>query len=121
MISTKLATFSVYEAQTTKGGDSNTYRGLANQSRNVRNATRRLEPHPKLSKSSLQPPTKPAERRVVSVATPWKEASKPTQESQQHHRRKNKTNTRAQGCELGRDADSKTANDSRKPSKHLSL
>ncbi|CAF2063226.1 unnamed protein product [Brassica oleracea] len=34
MISTKLATFSVYEAQTTKGEDLNTYQGLANQSRN---------------------------------------------------------------------------------------
>ncbi|CAN6920954.1 unnamed protein product [Brassica oleracea] len=43
MISTKLATFSVYEAQTTKGGDSNTYRGLANQSRNHHNTVSRLQ------------------------------------------------------------------------------
>ncbi|KAH0875379.1 hypothetical protein HID58_072741 [Brassica napus] len=39
MISTKLATFSVYEAQTTKGEDLNTYQGLANQSRNRKQTT----------------------------------------------------------------------------------
>uniref|UniRef100_M4FBY7 Uncharacterized protein n=1 Tax=Brassica campestris TaxID=3711 RepID=M4FBY7_BRACM len=53
MISTKLATFSVYEAQTTKGEDSKTYRGLANESRNIR---------------SNEPPSDPAATRTLAAS-----------------------------------------------------
>ncbi|KAL0698915.1 hypothetical protein Bca4012_055037 [Brassica carinata] len=90
MISTKLITFSVYEAQMTKGEGAH------------------FSHHRILQKVDLRPPPCPAKKSLNLH-----------KKSQLHHRSRNKTITMTPGCELRLDADFETVNDTGEPSKHL--
>lgn len=92
----------------------------SHQSQLVCSATRRFESHPKSSKRSLLPSTVILHKvGLRPTPHPAKKSLNLHKISQHHHRRRNKANTTAPGCELRLEADSQTANDSREPSKHL--